>query len=83
MALLNHEDPYTRLDAVRTLASCPLEDSQQALRRALLDHSPLVVQAAEEALARFARSAQEHAAEESTVGVEHTMMSPVGAGELP
>ncbi|QDU25448.1 HEAT repeat protein [Anatilimnocola aggregata] len=52
--LLNDEDHYTRLDAVRTLANCDLHESQQALRRMLLDHSPLVAQAAEEALARFA-----------------------------
>jgi HEAT repeat protein len=51
--LLNDEDHYTRLDAVRTLAACGLDESQQALRRALLDHSPLVAQAAEEALGRI------------------------------
>jgi HEAT repeat protein len=55
VALLNDADQYNRLDAVRTLGGCPLEDSQQVLRRALLDHSPLVAQAAEEALARFAQ----------------------------
>lgn len=55
--LLNDEDHYTRLDAVRALASCDLEESQLALRRVLLDHSPLVAQAAEEALARFAERA--------------------------
>jgi HEAT repeat protein len=51
--LLADEDQYTRLDAVRALAHCELSESQQALRRAVLDHSPLVSQAAEEALARF------------------------------
>jgi HEAT repeat protein len=51
--LLADEDQYTRLDAVRALAHCELGDSQQALRRAVLDHSTLVSQAAEEALARF------------------------------
>ena len=35
------------------LAACDLDESQQALRRALLDHSPLVVKAAEEALAKL------------------------------
>jgi HEAT repeat protein len=55
--LLNDDDHYTRLDAVRALASCDLEESQLALRRMLLDHSPLVAQAAEEALARFAERA--------------------------
>ncbi len=51
--LLTDEDQYTRLDAVRALATCELNESQQALRRAVLDHSPLVAQAAEDALARF------------------------------
>ena len=34
VALLNDADQYTRLDAVRTLGGCPLDDSQQVLRRA-------------------------------------------------
>ena len=51
--LLDDEDQYTRLDAVRALATCDLAESQEALRRAMLDHSPLVSKAAEEALARF------------------------------
>lgn len=52
-ALLTDEDQYTRLDAIRALATCELAESQHALRRAVLDHSPLVAKAAEEALARF------------------------------
>ncbi|WP_425616970.1 HEAT repeat domain-containing protein [Anatilimnocola sp. NA78] len=59
--LLNDEDHYTRLDAVRTLASCDLVESQQALKRMLLDHSPLVAQAAEEALSRFAEQSSQPA----------------------
>ena len=59
--LLGDEDQYTRLDAVRALATCELAESQQALRRAVLDHSPLVSQAAEEALARFQSLNQEPA----------------------
>lgn len=51
--LLLDEDQYTRLDAVRALATCDLHESQQALRRAVLDHAPLVAKAAEDALARF------------------------------
>lgn len=51
--LLADEDQYTRLDAIRALAACDLNESQLELRRALLDHSPLVVKAAEEALAKF------------------------------
>ncbi|WP_254509859.1 HEAT repeat domain-containing protein [Anatilimnocola floriformis] len=57
--LLGDEDQYTRLDAVRALATCELPESQQALRRAMLDHSPLVSQAAEAGLARFQASHEE------------------------
>ena len=55
--LLEDEDQYTRLAAVRTLATCDLPESIAALRRVLLDHAPLVAQAAEEALSRLADTA--------------------------
>lgn len=55
--LLEDEDQYTRLAAVRTLATCDLPESIAAIRRVLLDHAPLVAQAAEEALSRFATTA--------------------------
>lgn len=51
--LLDDEDQYTRLAAIRTLAVCDLPESISLLRRMLLDHAPLVAQAAEEALSRF------------------------------
>lgn len=51
--LLEDEDQYIRLAAIRTLATCQLPTSINALRRMLLDHAPLVAQAAEEALSRF------------------------------
>jgi HEAT repeat protein len=52
--LLGDEDQYTRLAAVRTLGTCDLPESIAAIRGMLLDHAPLVAQAAEEALSRFA-----------------------------
>jgi len=57
--LLADDDQYTRLDAVRALGTCDLAESQQALRRAVLDHSPLVAKAAEESLARFQTAHEE------------------------
>jgi hypothetical protein len=71
--LLDDEDQYTRIDAIRALATCDLEESKQALRRALLDHSPLVVKAAEDALAKFS------AVHESDVGSQflESSMSPL------
>ncbi len=56
--LIDDEDQFTRLDAVRALATCDLSESQPALRRAQCDHSPLVAQAAEAALAKFAAHAE-------------------------
>ena len=60
-------------NAIRALATCDLEESKQALRRALLDHSPLVVKAAEDALAKF------NAGHESDVGSQcfESSMSPL------
>lgn len=78
--LLRDDDPYTRLEAVRTLGTCSLEESQQALRRALLDHSPLVTQAAEEALARFVQRDEGHPAADAQTGfVEATQFAGADA----
>jgi hypothetical protein len=57
VALLKDEDQYLRVEAVRALASCDSSRTRQVLREALLDSHPLVVEAAEQALAQLAAAA--------------------------
>jgi HEAT repeat protein len=75
-ALLQDEDQYTRLAAVRTLATCDIPESIVALRRVRLDHSPLVAQAAEEALSRFAAQAAANEAAAEPEAEEYGAPSP-------
>jgi hypothetical protein len=49
-ALLQDEDPYLRMEAIRTLAASQSASMQGYMRDALLDPHPLVQQAAEAAL---------------------------------
>jgi HEAT repeat protein len=50
-AMLKDDDQYLRIEAVRVLSQCPHERARMLLREALLDPHPLVVEAAESALA--------------------------------
>jgi hypothetical protein len=54
-ALLDDDDQYLRIDAIRVLAGNGSQAAKAALRDALLDAHPLVHQAAEAALAGLAR----------------------------
>jgi hypothetical protein len=51
--LLKDDDPYLRIDAIRTLATHDSPSTRQAIRDALVDPQPLVHEAAEQALARL------------------------------
>jgi HEAT repeat protein len=53
--LLKDDDQYLRIEAIRVLANVDDPLARQALRDALLDSAPLVQQAAEAALATWAR----------------------------
>jgi hypothetical protein len=50
-ALIKDDDQYLRLEAVRLLAACPTDISEQVLREALNDSQPLVQEAAQSGLA--------------------------------
>ncbi len=59
IALLADDDQYFKIEVMRALEGVDLPAVRNALRTALLDHSPLVQQAAERALASITRGKTE------------------------
>jgi HEAT repeat protein len=61
-ALLDDEDQFVRVEAIRALATVDCQATRQVLRNALLDSHALVQKAAEAALTQFTLAPQEPAA---------------------
>ena len=85
VALLKDEDQFLRIEAVRALGSCDSSRTRQVLREVLLDSHPLVVEAAELALAQLAARSPTPPAESAVTPVEDTAsrQTEVFTGKLP